>query len=102
MISIQVLAVLPYPELATIIDGIQSDYPALKIHCVIGNLDEGVARSQKALRGHQYDILLSRGGTAERLRETLTNMPIFEIPISFEDIFYAVTLAKNYQKKFAS
>lgn len=101
MISIQVLAVLPYPELATIIDGIQSDYPALKIHCVIGNLDEGVARAQKALRGHQYDILLSRGGTAERLRETLTNMPIFEIPISFEDIFYAVTLAKNYQKKFA-
>lgn len=98
---IDVLAVLPYSELASLIQNIQSDYPTIHIHCVIGNLETGISAAKQAIQEKTYDLILSRGGTAEQLREVFNNIPVIEIPINFEDLFFAITLAKNYQKDFA-
>lgn len=101
MSKIYVLAVLPYKELLDMVERVSLNYPELSVDCHVGNLEEGVSIAKKEMENKNYDVILSRGGTAELLRKEIQNSSIFEIPISFEDIFYTVMLGKNYCERFA-
>ncbi len=101
MNKLEILAILPYRELVSLVEKAVSRYSNIHADCIVGNLEEGLAVAKKQLKKRSYDIILSRGGTAEVLRENITDITILEIPISFEDIFYSIMLARNYQEKFA-
>ena len=96
---IRVLAVAPYSELAALIKERALNYPELKIEVVNGDLQQGVLMAQANF--HQdYDIILSRGGTAQLLRENV-DLPVVDIPISFLDILKAIQLSSNAGEKRA-
>ena len=101
MNKLEILAILPYRELVGLVEKGAERYSNIHVECFVGNLEQGLDIAKKELKRRPYDILLSRGGTADLLRKNITDITILEIPISFEDIFYAIMLAKNYQEKFA-
>ena len=53
-----------------------------------------------SLAHSNYDIILSRGGTAELIRSAV-DLPVAEISISGYDILRTIKLAQNYSGKFA-
>ena len=91
--TIRVLAVAPYQEMAQLISQEAEKYPELKLEVVTGDLHQGVKKAQADFH-NDYDILLSRGGTAQLLREQ-TDLPVVDIPIGFLDILKAVQLSAN-------
>ena len=101
MNKLEILAILPYRELVGLVEKRAEEYSNIHVDCFVGDLDQGVEIARKQLKSRPYDLLLSRGGTAELLRKNITDIAILEIPVSFEDIFYAIMLARNYQEKFA-
>jgi len=48
----------------------------------------------------QYDLIMSRGGTLERLRKVV-DLPTIEISISVYDVLRTIKLAEHYTQKFA-
>ena len=101
MNKLEILAILPYRELLDLVEKSVQRYNNIHIDCFVGNLEQGLEIAKKQTKKRSYDIILSRGGTAELLRTGIGDITIFEIPISFEDIFYSVMLARNYEEKFA-
>lgn len=101
MSMIQVLAILPYKELTDMVRRAAESYPGLAADCFTGNLEEGLYTAKRELEKKKYDLILSRGGTAEILRTEIQSLSVIEIPISFEDIFYSVMLGRNYHEQFA-
>lgn len=98
---INVLAIMPYPELAYQLEKEAVKFPGLRVTCRTGNLDQGLEIAREELRKNHYDIILSRGGTAEVLRKNIRDVCIQEIRVSFEDVFYAMMLARSYKEKYA-
>jgi len=47
-----------------------------------------------------YDVIISRGGTAEALKAT-SPIPVISITLSYYDILNAIKLAQNYHERFA-
>ncbi len=101
MRKIRLLGILPYRELMELVVRISKDFDEIEIDCYTGNLEEGRAIAEKTLSEKAYDMILSRAGTAELLRAEFRQIPVVEIPISFEDVFYSVLLTRSYQEQFS-
>lgn len=91
--AVRILAIAPYEGMIGLIEKESEKFPQLKLDIVAGNLEEGVRLAQSNFHA-DYDIILSRGGTAELLR-TRVDIPVAEIPISFYDILRAIQLSAN-------
>ena len=98
---ISVLAIIPYAELTRQVERAAANFPGLRVTCRTGNLDQGLEIAREELKKNHYDIILSRGGTAEILRKNIRDICIQEISVSFEDVFYAMMLARSYKEKYA-
>ena len=72
----------------------------LQIDVHVGNLTVGaeIAAAQTALE--EYDVILSRGGTAEAIRRC-TDLKVVDIPLSVYDILRSIKLAENHNCKYA-
>ena len=80
--SVMILVVAPYPSLKDTASNLASQYD-IPIHTVVGDLGEGLA----AARPYAADgaIIVSRGGTAKLIRESL-GVDVIEIGISHFDL----------------
>lgn len=96
----RILAVAPYESLGTLFENAQKVRSDAQITVVVGDLENGLLQAQKAMSEANYDVLISRGGTAELLRKHI-NLPILEISITANDILHAVKLAEEYNGKSA-
>ena len=96
----RILAVAPYEGLGTLFENAEKIRGNVQITVVVGNLYNGLQQARKAMSETDYDILISRGGTAELLRAQI-NKPILEIAITANDILHAVKLAEEYDGKSA-
>ncbi|MDO4266068.1 MAG: PrpR N-terminal domain-containing protein [Eubacteriales bacterium] len=90
--KIRVLAIAPYKELELILRRVASEYATLELNVVIGDLERGVEAAQANFHA-DYDVIVSRGGTARLLRERLS-LPVVEIPITEYDILRALNFAE--------
>lgn len=66
----------------------------------VGDMREGLDAAQKALEAEDFDIIISRGGTAELISRSVSIMTL-DITVTLGDILQAVKLAENYKEKFA-
>ena len=96
---IRILAIAPYEGLKDSILRVAANFPEAEIHAVTGNLEEGVRLAQENFHSN-YDVIISRGGTANLLKEQV-DLPVKEIPISVYDILQAVQTANQYFHKTA-
>lgn len=91
---IRILAVAPYPSLATAIERIKGEYANVELTTIVGNLQDGVDRARECLGQGDFDLIVSRGGTAKLLRSNF-KQPVIDIPISLFDILQAIKLAEG-------
>ncbi len=80
----RVLFVAPYPELAKTIERIAPEYPDVEADVRVGDLETGLAEALSAFSSN-YDMVVSRGGTAQVLEDDVS-VPVIEIKLSLIDV----------------
>lgn len=94
----KILAVAPYEGMADAISTIAQTRDDIKMTVQIGDLNTGKQIAME-LAHNNYDVIISRGGTAELIRSTV-ELPVIDIPISVYDVLRTIKLAENYSGKF--
>lgn len=96
---IKILGIAPYEGMRTVMERAAQAYPEIQLDIRTGDLEEGVA-IVKAMAPNSYDCIISRGGTAEMIRQ-VTDLPVVEIQLSVYDVLSAMKLAENYSRQYA-
>ena len=100
MRPIRILGIAPYEGIASLMQQAAESRSDLQIDIHVGNLTAG-AEIAVAQTAHQaYDVILSRGGTAESIRQA-TDLKVVDIPLSVYDILRSIKLAENHNCKYA-
>ncbi|MBQ1531220.1 MAG: PrpR N-terminal domain-containing protein [Solobacterium sp.] len=97
--KIRALAVAPYPGLKDILEREVKAFPDIQLDVVTGDMEEGVQLARENFHAN-YDIVISRGGTARLLRERAP-LPVIDISISMTDILQAIRLGRDIPGKQA-
>lgn len=98
MQKIKILAVAPYEGMAEAISSIAGTFNDIELTVQIGDLDTG-RKIAVELAHKNYDVIISRGGTAELIRSTV-EIPVIDISISGYDILRAIKLAETYSGRY--
>ena len=96
---IRVLAIAPYESMKISLTHAAEHFPELSLDVYTGDLEEGV-NIVKGRDSTRYDVILSRGGTADMIR-AVTDLPVVEISVSVYDILRTIKLSENYTDQFA-
>ena len=96
---IRVLAIAPYESMTVSLIHAAEFFPNLLLDAHTGDLEEGVNIVNR-VDTSQYDVILSRGGTADRIR-AVTSLPVVEISVSVYDVLRTIKLSENYTDQFA-
>ena len=92
------LAVAPYEGMAEAIAAIAKERNDIELTVQTGDLSTGKNIAIE-LSHNNYDVIISRGGTAELIRSAV-EIPVVEVSISVYDVLRAIKLAENYSGKF--
>jgi transcriptional regulator, propionate catabolism operon regulatory protein len=95
---VKVFAIAPYEGLKELIIelGRNQDF---EIHVEVGDLEKGVELASRAA-DQGFDIIISRGGTAELIQKKVS-IPVIEIEVSGYDMLRVFTLVRDYPGKAA-
>lgn len=97
--KIRILGIAPYDGMKTIMQKLASEREDLELDVFTGNLQQGAEIALHHIHNN-YDIIISRGGTAELLNQ-LSYVPVVEVGISVYDILRAIKLSENYSDRYA-
>lgn len=78
------LLIAPYPELCPVADEVSREYPELDLTILTGDLESGLRETLQTFQAN-YDVVVSRGGTAQMLSEEVS-LPVVEIELSVVDV----------------
>ena len=84
MIPCRILVIAPYESMKNILLFICKDRPEVRLTVMVGDLGEG-ARLVQEIDEEEFDIVISRGGTAALIRK-VTDLPVVDINISVYDV----------------
>lgn len=96
---IRVLGIAPYEGMKTLMSSVVADYPQIDLTLFVGDMEQGLEIARSNFHG-DYDVVISRGGTAKMLQKNLA-LPVIEIDISRYDILCALKLADGLTGKTA-
>lgn len=94
----KILAVAPYEGMADILTDIAQSRDDIALTVQTGDLFTGRDIAMQ-LAHKNYDVIISRGGTAE-LIQSAVELPVIDISISVYDILLSIKLAESYNGKF--
>ena len=100
MDKIKILAIAPYQGMCELMNRIVADREDIDLTVHVGDLECGLEKASRATENTDYDIIISRGGTADLISNSLS-LPTLDVAISLGDILQATKLAENYKAKFA-
>lgn len=100
MKPIQILGIAPYEGMASLMRQAAKKRPDVELSVFVGDLSAGVQLAESHIREANYDVILSRGGTAELIREQ-TFLHVIDIPLSVYDILRSIKLAENHNCRYA-
>lgn len=100
MKTYHILAIAPYDGMAELLASISKTRTDLNLTIRTGNLEDGLAIAQELTESHDYDLVLSRGGTAELIRKELPVM-VSEVQFSVYDLLRCIKMAETYGGKSA-
>ena len=83
----KVLGVAPYEGMQSLMYKVAEEFPDIELSVFLGDLAAGVAVVQERMQ-ENYDIVISRGGTAGLLRQQIS-IPVVEISFTVYDILPA-------------
>lgn len=96
---IKILVIAPYEGLANVFESVKDRYPEVSFTIQVGDLEEALEFVKKP-NSQVFDAVISRGGTAQLLRQSL-DIPVVEISISLYDMLRVIQLAAGYRQKYA-
>lgn len=91
--KLKILAIAPYQNLKTSILALSESYPMIDLHVYVGDLENGAELARQYMND-SFDMILSRGGTAELIKE-FSLIPVVEIPLMVFDILRTLSLSSN-------
>jgi len=94
----KILFLAPYFGLKEIAMSVSSEYKDFQIDVYQGNYEQGPKILKQVNINEKYDVIITRGGTAEICR-TITQTPIVEIYINAFDILRILKLSQGYNGK---
>lgn len=94
----KVLAIVPNSSLGNTMQSVAENWPDIELHILLGNLSEGAQIARDI--GDKYDIIISRGGTADMIRHCC-DAPVVEMGVSSYDMLRTIMLAQFNGGKFA-
>ena len=94
-----VLGIAPYEGMQLAMEREATAFPDLRLDVQTGDLEVG-ANIVRNIPSGTYDCIISRGGTAQLLRQ-VTDTPVVEIELSVYDVLRAIKLAGNYSDLYA-
>ena len=97
--KIRLLGIAPYENMKPLMQELAKEYQDIVLTVFVGDLQQGVELARRNFY-NDYDAIISRGGTATKLRERL-DLPVVEIPILPYDIMRAMKLAENVSSRYA-
>ena len=98
MQKIKILGIAPYEGLRTLLEQVSAERDDIELHTILADKSEAldyIADMEEDL----FDAIVSRGGTATSVRE-LVSVPVFDILVSYYDIFNILRLAENLNDKY--
>lgn len=91
--QIRVLGIAPYEDMIPLMASLAEEYPQVSLTLFTGDMEEGLEVAKSNLHGN-YDVVISRGGTAKILQRNL-DLPVVEIEISMYDVLCTMQLARG-------
>lgn len=91
MKQLRVLGIAPYEGMKTAMASVAMDYPQIDLTIFVGDLEQGVEIARDNFHGN-YDVVISRGGTAKLLQKHLA-IPVVEVEITVYDLLCALKFA---------
>lgn len=88
---IRVLGIAPYEAMNILMSSLAVEYPQIELTQFVGDREKGLEIARENFHGN-YDVIISRGGTAQMLRESI-DLPVIEIGISTYDLLCTLRLA---------
>lgn len=95
----KITAIAPYAGLGELIQDVANQKELGNIDIVQGDLQQGVKIAIEAEK-QGTDIIISRGGTAERIKQHVT-IPVINIEVSGFDLLRIITLIKDTDNRVA-
>ncbi|MFB1100116.1 PrpR N-terminal domain-containing protein [Terribacillus sp. JSM ZJ617] len=95
----KITAIAPYAGLGELIQDVANQKELGNIDIVQGDLQQGVKFAIEAEK-QGTDIIISRGGTAERIKQHVT-IPVINIEVSGFDLLRIITLIKDTDNRVA-
>lgn len=96
---VRILGIVPYEGMKMAMASLSQDYPQIELTIFVGDLEQGVAIARNNFH-EDYDVIVSRGGTAKLLQEQIP-LPVVEVDVSIYDILCTLRLANRAGQKFA-
>lgn len=100
MEPIRILGIAPYEGIAHLMRQAAEKRHDISLTVYVGDLSDGVDLATAHADADRFDVILSRGGTAELIRQH-TTLPVIDIPLSVYDILRSIKLAENHNCKYA-
>lgn len=95
----KILGIAPYQNLNHTMIAAAEKYEEIELTAYTGNLEDGVQLALQYMN-QGFDLILSRGGTAEMIQKVAT-IPVVEIPVSINDILRAILLLESLTEPYA-
>ena len=96
--TIRILGIAPYEGLRNLLEQVAGTRENLELHTIIADKSEALDYIAD-LDETQFDAIISRGGTATSISE-LVSIPVFDILLSYYDIFNILKLAESLNEQY--
>lgn len=100
MRPVRILAVAPYEGIASLVRQAAQRHTDVEVTVVVGDLNAGAQLAEQYTQEQDYDVIISRGGTAELIQDRC-DLHVVNIPLSVYDILRSIKLAENHNCKYA-
>lgn len=97
--NIRILGIAPYEGMKSIMQKLARERQDIDLTVYVGDLHKGAEIARKNFH-EDFDIIISRGGTAELIGD-ITQLPVIEISLSVYDILRAIKMAENFASRYA-
>lgn len=97
--NIRLLAIAPYESMRTLMLEAVKEFDDIDLNVFVGDLGQGLLLAKHNFY-NDYDMIISRGGTASMLQSQL-DRPIIEIEISPLDILRAMKIGETISHNYA-
>ncbi|NLO85643.1 MAG: sigma 54-interacting transcriptional regulator [Clostridiales bacterium] len=95
----RILGIAPYEGMRSLMIQLASAMEDVELTAFVGDLAPGAAIAEK-YDTDDFDVILSRGGTAEIIRQK-TRLPVIDIELSVYDILRSIRLAQTTNNRYA-